>query len=111
MYNHLGYVAEATGDNIFIVKGGTVQTPPIQAGSLDGITRRVVIRLAKEDGMCVVEKNLTRFDLYTADEMFLTGTAAEVIGVVEMDGRVIGNGKPGPITKRLRSLFFQAAHS
>lgn len=111
MYNHLGYVAEATGDNIFIVKGGTVQTPPIQAGSMDGITRRVVIRLAKEDGMCVVEKNLTRFDLYTADEMFLTGTAAEVIGVVEMDGRVIGNGKPGPITKRLRSLFFQAAHS
>ncbi len=111
MYNHLGYVAEATGDNVFIVKDGTVYTPPIQAGSLDGITRRVVIRLAEQDGVCVIEKNLTRFDLYSADEVFLTGTAAEVIGVVEMDGRSIGSGKPGPITKRLRNLFFEAAHS
>ena len=89
MYNHLGFVAEASGDNVFLVKGGVVYTPPVQAGSLDGITRRVVIRLAKQEGIGVVEKNLTRFDLYSADELFLTGTAAEVIGVIEMDGRVI----------------------
>lgn len=111
MYNHLGYVAEASGDNVFLVKGGVVYTPPVQAGSLDGITRRVVIRLAKQEGIGVVEKNLTRFDLYSADELFLTGTAAEVIGVIEMDGRVIGTGKPGEMTKRLRTLFFKAAHS
>ena len=111
MYNHLGYVAEATGDNVFIVKNGTVYTPPVQAGSLDGVTRRVVIRLAKQDGIAVVEQDMTRFDLYAADEMFLTGTAAEVIGVVEMDGRLIGNGKPGAMTKRLRKIFFAYAHS
>lgn len=111
MYNHLGFVAEASGDNVFLVKGGVVYTPPVQAGSLDGITRRVVIRLAKQEGIGVVEKNLTRFDLYSADELFLTGTAAEVIGVIEMDGRVIGTGKPGEMTKRLRTLFFKAAHS
>lgn len=111
MYNHLGFVAEASGDNVFLVKGGVVYTPPVQAGSLDGITRRVVIRLAKQEGIGVVEKNLTRFDLYSADELFLTGTAAEVIGVIEMDGRVIGTGKPGEMTKRLCMLFFKAAHS
>lgn len=111
MYNHLGYVAEATGDNVFIVKNGVVYTPPVQAGSLDGITRRVVIRLAQKEGIAVVEKDLTRFDLYAADELFLTGTAAEVIGVVEMDGRFIGDGKPGKMTKRLRSKFFEYAHS
>lgn len=111
MYNHLGFVAEASGDNIFIVKGGVIYTPPVQAGSLDGITRRAVIRLAQHEGIAVVEKDLTRFDLYSADEIFLTGTAAEVIGVIEMDGRVIGTGKPGEMTKRLRTLFFKAAHS
>lgn len=111
MYNHLGYVAEASGDNIFIVKDGVICTPPVQAGSLDGITRHVVIRLARQQNICVVEKNMTRFDLYSADEVFLTGTAAEVIGVVEIDGRLIGDGKPGVMTKRLRSLFFKAAHS
>jgi branched-chain amino acid aminotransferase len=111
MYNHLGYVAEASGDNVFIVKDGIVYTPPVQAGSLDGITRRVVIRIAKAEGIAVVEKDLTRFDLYVADEVFLTGTAAEVIGVVEMDGRSIGGGKPGAITKRLRSIFFKNAHA
>ena len=111
MYNHLGFVAEASGDNIFIVKGGVVYTPPVQAGSLDGITRRAVIRLAEQENIPVVEKDLTRFDLYSADELFLTGTAAEVIGVIEMDGRVIGTGKPGEMTKRLRTLFFRAAHS
>jgi branched-chain amino acid aminotransferase len=111
MYNHLGYVAEATGDNVFIVKNGVVYTPPVQAGSLDGITRRVVIELAEKENIKVVEKNLTRFDLYVADELFLTGTAAEVIGGVEMDGRVIGDGTPGPITKQLRKLFFEYARS
>lgn len=111
MYNHLGFVAEASGDNVFVVKDGVVYTPPVQAGSLDGITRRVVIRLAKKEGIAVVEKDLTRFDLYVADEVFLTGTAAEVIGVVEMDGRSIGGGKPGAITKRLRSIFFKNAHA
>ncbi len=111
MYNHLGYVAEASGDNVFIIKNNVVYTPPVQAGSLDGITRRVVIMLAEKNGVKVVEKDLTRFDLYAADELFLTGTAAEVIGVVDIDGRAIGGGKPGPLTKRLRKLFFEYAHS
>jgi branched-chain amino acid aminotransferase len=111
MYNHLGYVAEASGDNIFIVKNGVLYSPPIEAGSLDGITRQIVLRLARKDGIQTAEKNLTRFDLYVADEMFLTGTAAEVIGVVEMDGRVIGSGTPGSMTRRLRKLFFEYARS
>jgi branched-chain amino acid aminotransferase len=111
MYNHLGYVAEASGDNIFIVKNGALIAPPVEAGSLDGITRQIVMQLARKDGIETVEKNLTRFDLYVADEMFLTGTAAEVIGVVEMDGRTIGSGSPGPMTRRLRKLFFEYARS
>ncbi|MDD5134704.1 MAG: branched-chain-amino-acid transaminase [Phycisphaerae bacterium] len=110
MYNHEGFVAEATGDNVFIIKNGVINVPPIQAGSLEGITRAVVIRLAKKEGIEVVEKNLTRFDLYVADEMFLTGTAAEVIGVVEIDGRQIVDGKPGRITGLLRKKFFDYAH-
>jgi len=110
MYNHEGYVAEATGDNVFIVRDGVIYTPPAEAGSLEGITSRVVIRLAKEENLEVVEKNLSRFDLYVCDEFFLTGTAAEVIGIVEIDGRVIGDGKPGPITKLLRQKFFKYAH-
>jgi branched-chain amino acid aminotransferase len=111
MYNHLGYVAEATGDNVFVVKNGILNTPPSQAGSLDGITRQVVMMLAEKENLKVIEKDLTRFDLYVADELFLTGTAAEVIGAVEMDGRVIGDGTPGPITKQLRKLFFEYARS
>ncbi len=110
MYNHEGYVAEATGDNVFIVRDGVIYTPPAEAGSLEGITRAVVIRLAREENLEVVEKNLTRFDLYVCDEFFLTGTAAEVIGIVEIDGRVIGDGKPGHITKLLRQKFFKYAH-
>jgi branched-chain amino acid aminotransferase len=110
MYNHEGYVAEATGDNVFIVRDGVIYTPPVEAGSLEGITRAVVIRLAKETKLDVVEKNLTRFDLYICDEFFLTGTAAEVIGIVEIDGRVVGEGKPGPITRLLRKKFFKYAH-
>ena len=111
MYNHLGYVAEATADNIFIIKNGVVYTPPTQAGSLDGVTRRVVMELAEKENIKVVEKDLARFDLYVADEMFLTGTGAEVIGVVEMDGRAIGDGVPGAITHQLRNLFFSYARS
>ena len=110
MYNLQGYVAEATGDNVFIVMGGIVSTPPVQAGSLEGITRDVVIRLAKNEKIKVVERNLTRFDLYASDEMFLTGTAAEVIGVVNIDGRIIGTGKPGPLTSLLRQKFYEYAH-
>ncbi len=110
MYNQGGYVAEATGDNVFIVRDGVIYTPPAEAGSLEGVTQGVVIRLAKEENFEVVEKNLTRFDLYVCDEFFLTGTAAEVIGIVEIDGRVIGDGKPGPITKLLRKKFFKYAH-
>ncbi|MHC4623433.1 MAG: branched-chain-amino-acid transaminase [Planctomycetota bacterium] len=110
MYNHEGYVAEATGDNVFIVTDGVVYSPPAEAGALGGITRGVVIKLAREAKLEVIEKNLTRFDLYVCDEFFLTGTAAEVIGIVEIDGRVIGDGKPGPITKLLRKKFFKYAH-
>jgi branched-chain amino acid aminotransferase len=110
MYNHEGYVAEATGDNVFIVRDSVIYTPPVEAGALEGITRAVVIRLAKKENLEVVEKNLTRFDLYICDEFFLTGTAAEVIGVVEIDGRVIGDGSPGPITKLFRRRFFEYAH-
>lgn len=109
MYNHLGYVAEATGDNVFIVRNGILYTPPVQAGSLEGITRQVVLKLAKDQGIEIIEKNLTKFDLYVADEFFLTGTAAEVIGVVDIDGRTIGNGQPGQITKTLRQKFFEYA--
>lgn len=111
MYNHMGYVAEATGDNIFIIKDGVIYTPPVSAGSLDGITRKVVIKLAHEHGYQVIEKDMVKFDLHTADEFFLTGTAAEVIPVVEMDGRVIGDGKPGPITRELMEAFDRYARS
>jgi branched-chain amino acid aminotransferase len=110
MFNHEGFVAEATGDNVFIVKNDVLCAPPTQAGCLEGITRAVVIRIAKSEGIEVVEKNLTRFDLYVADEMFLTGTAAEVIGVVEIDGRVISDGKPGKTTQLLRKKFFDYAN-
>jgi branched-chain amino acid aminotransferase len=111
MYNHVGYVAESTVDNVFIVRDGVIYTPPVEAGALGGITRGIVIKLAKKEKLEVVEKNLTRFDLYVCDEFFLTGTAAEVIGIVEIDGRVIGNGKPGAVTKLLGKKFFEYAHT
>ena len=111
MYNHLGYVAEATGDNVFVVTKGRIVTPPISAGSLNGITRTVVMRLARQSGYEVTEANLTRHDLYAADEIFLSGTAAEVIGVVEVDSRPIGSGRPGPITRDLLKKFGQYARS
>ena len=101
MLNAEGFVAECTGDNIFIVKNGQLQTPPLSAGALYGITRQVVIELASEIGASVAEPELTRYDVFNADECFLTGTGAEIVPVVKVDGRVIGAGKPGPLTKRL----------
>lgn len=111
MCNHKGEVAECTGDNIFLVKKGIVKTPGTDAGILEGVTRGAVIELARKAGMTVQEVSLTRFDVYSADECFLTGTAAEVIPVVKVDGRLIGSGKPGPITKQLREKFHQLANS
>ncbi len=107
MLNHEGEVAECTGDNIFIVKHGVLKTPPIDAGILEGVTRNTVIELAQAAKITVQETALTRLDVHTADECFLTGTAAEVIAVVKCDGRPIGAGKPGPITKQLRERFHQ----
>lgn len=101
MLNSEGFVAECTGDNLFIVKNGQMFTPPLSAGALYGITRGVVIDLAREQGIAVSEPNLTRYDVFNADECFLTGTGAELIPVVKVDGRVIGTGKPGPMTREL----------
>lgn len=105
MLNHKGDVAECTGDNLFIVKGGRVHTPSVDSGILEGITRAAVIELAAQAGLEVVERTMDRHDVYTADECFLTGTAAELIPVVECDGRIIGAGKPGPVTRDLRRRF------
>ncbi len=106
MLNHQGYVAECTGDNLFYVRGGQIYTPPVSAGALGGITRQVVFQLAQEHlGLEVQEINVTRHDLFVADECFLTGTGAEIIPSVKLDGRVIGTGKPGEITKRLIQAF------
>jgi branched-chain amino acid aminotransferase len=105
MLNHKGEVAECTGDNIFLVKRGELYTPGLDAGILEGITRNAVIELARQDGVAVHEGALTRHDVYAADECFLTGTAAEVIPVVKCDGRALGTGKPGPLTRRLREAF------
>jgi len=105
MLNPQGFVAEASGDNIFVLRGSTLLTPPVWCGALEGITREVVMQLAPKCGLTVKEDVLTRYDLYTADEMFLTGTAAEIISVVNVDRRVIGDGKPGPKTRELLALF------
>jgi len=101
MLNAEGYVAECTGDNVFIVKGNQLLTPPLSAGALYGITRGVVMELARKAGLHVSEPNLTRYDLFNADECFLTGTGAELIPVVKIDGRLIGSGKPGRLTRDL----------
>lgn len=105
LLNSEGYVAECTGDNLFIVKDGQLLTPPLSAGALYGITRRVVLDLAVESGIKVGEPNLTRYDLFNADECFLTGTAAEAVPVVKIDGRTIGTGKPGKVTRALVEKF------
>ncbi len=101
LLNAEGFVAECTGDNLFIVQEGELQTPPLSAGALYGITRRVVLDLAAQAGVKTREMNLTRYDLFNADECFLTGTGAEVVPVVKIDGREIGSGKPGPLTQKL----------
>ena len=101
MLNQKGEVAECTGDNIFIVRDGVLMTPPNDAGILEGITREAVMELARQSDREVRETALTRHDVYIADECFLTGTAAEVIPVVKLDGRRIGEGTPGPITRDL----------
>jgi branched-chain amino acid aminotransferase len=101
MLNASGFVAECTADNLFIVKNGELLTPPLYAGALYGITRQTVMELARQSGIKVSEPNLTRYDLFCADECFLTGTGAEIMPVIKIDGRVIGNGKPGIITRQL----------
>jgi len=101
MLNAEGYVAECTGDNLFIVKAAQLLTPPLSAGALYGITRGVVMDLAREKGLQVGEPNLTRYDVFNADECFLTGSGAEIVPVVKVDGRIIGTGTPGPVTRDL----------
>ncbi len=101
MLNAQGFVAECTGDNIFIVNGNRLITPPLSAGALYGITRGVVMELGRELGLEVCEADLTRHEMFNAGECFLTGTGAELVPVVKIDGRVIGTGKPGPVTKQL----------
>jgi len=114
MYNHEGFVAECTGDNLFIVREQTgyggqgeieIATPPLSAGILEGITRNIVVELCGKLGIKLVETNLTRHDLYVCQEMFLTGSAAEVVPVVEMDGRILGDGTPGSCTRKLITAF------
>ena len=107
MLNDAGNVAECTADNVFIVKHGQIFTPPVAAGALRGITRSVTFEIAAELGVKVRETDITRHDVFVADECFLTGTAAEIVPVVKADGRSIGNGKPGPITARIIARFRQ----
>ena len=105
MLNDAGNVAECTADNVFVVKHGQIVTPPVTAGALRGITRSVVFEIAAEVGIKVQETDITRHDVFVADECFLTGTAAEIVPVVKADGRLIGNGKPGPVTARIIARF------
>jgi len=105
LLNEEGYVIEATGDNVFVVKKGVLFTPPTWMSPLKGVTRDAVIELALDEGIPVREDPLTLYEVYTADEVFLTGTAAELIAVSQVDGRTIGEGKPGPIARRLLELF------
>jgi branched-chain amino acid aminotransferase len=105
MLNASGLVAEATGDNVFIVRRGEVMTPPLNAGVLEGVTRDLVMDLGRQAGLPVLEADISRYDLYTCDECFLTGTAAEVVPVTSVDGRLVGDGKPGPITRQLMTAF------
>jgi branched-chain amino acid aminotransferase len=111
MLNNEGYVAECTGDNIFMIKNRKIITPPIVAGALPGITMATVLSIAEKLGYTVVEKFFSRAEMFIADEVFLTGTAAEVVPVIKLDGRVIGNGKPGEITKQLIKRFTEVVNS
>lgn len=111
MLNAEGYVSEGTVENVFIVQRGALHTPPLFAGALYGITRGVVMELGREAGLSVHETNLTRYDLFNADECFLTGTGAEIVPVVKIDGRIIGSGRPGPVTGDLISRFHALTQS
>lgn len=111
MLNDVGLVAECTGDNIFVIRDGAITTPPITAGALPGITRGVVIEIARELGIPLAERDLSRHDIYTCDECFLTGTAAEVIAATQLDQRVLGTGRPGPLTQRIIARFREIAGS
>ena len=105
MLDSSGHVAEGSGQNVFVVKDGTLRTPPAYAGILKGVTRDAVIELASEAGYEVEQTIINRYDLYTADEAFFTGTASEIVGIRQLDGRVIGAGKAGPVTRDLRARF------
>ena len=105
MLNNEGYVTEATGDNIFIIKNGVLTTPPTYAGILEGVTRNAVIELARDKGIEVKEELFTRHDIYRADECFLTGTAAECVPVTKLDAYQLGSGKIGPVTARILARF------
>lgn len=105
-----GYVAEGSGENIYMVKNGTLFTPPLSSPVLAGITRDCVLRIARDQGVPVVEQKFTRDSLYLADELFMTGTAAEVTPVREVDNRRIGRGEPGPVTKKIQEVYFRAVH-
>jgi branched-chain amino acid aminotransferase len=105
MLNSAGYIAECTADNLFVVRRGRLLTPSPQDGALEGVTRGAVLELAAEAGVDAAEAHLTRYDVYTADECFVSGTGAELMPVAEVDGRPIAQGKPGPITRRLTEAF------
>jgi branched-chain amino acid aminotransferase len=106
MLSPQGYVSECTGENIFIVKGGRIITPPVSAGALEGVTQNSVFTIARDEGIEVEVGNILRSDLYTADEAFLTGTAAEVVPIQSVDDRVVGSGEPGAVTKRIQEVYF-----
>ena len=110
LLNQAGYITDGSGANVFIVKDGALATPPFQAGCLDGITKDTVATIARDLGYVVVERNLSRLDLYTAEEAFFTGTAAEVVPIREIDDRATGSGGRGPICKELQEAFFAAVH-
>ena len=109
LLDHEGYVAEGSGENIFIVRNGVLYTPDLTS-ALEGITRETILILAEDSGLKIIEKRITRDEVYVADEAFFTGTAAEVTPIRELDGRVIGNGKRGPITEQLQTLYFEVVH-
>ena len=111
MLNHKGEVAEASGDNVFVVKNGVISTPLSSCGALEGLTRNKVMKIAREEGYEVRESVLARYDLYVADEVFLTGTAAEIISVVDVDKRPIGDGKPGQVTAKLGEIYAHCANT
>jgi len=110
MLNLMGYVTDGSGENVFTVKDGTIFPPPVSAGCLDGITRDSIITMARDAGYEVVERNMSRFDLYTADEAFFSGTAAEVAPIREVDDRKVGSGERGPVTKELQTSFNAVTH-